>query len=91
MASFSRRISSIPKPPQPSYTAKPSLTQVTSDGNEPAPLEAYERPVELIRQEEYPHMNHGRTLMLYSRLQILTVTQEPTWITVAPPFMPAPP
>ncbi|KAL2258543.1 hypothetical protein VTK26DRAFT_8116 [Humicola hyalothermophila] len=35
------------------------MTHVTPEDNEPLSVEPYPKPVEVIRQQEYPHMSHG--------------------------------
>lgn len=66
-ASLSRRISisQAAKLTSPSSTPYPDCQQTAlPDGDVPVPPAPYQRPLETIRQEEYPHMNNGETLLL---------------------------
>lgn len=50
----------------------------------------YSKPVETIRQEEYPHMNKGKYIREHIA-HMLTRQQEYIWIIVELPYMPSQP
>ncbi|KAK4132476.1 PLP-dependent transferase [Trichocladium antarcticum] len=61
LASLKRRIRRGHKPPSPSPKADAAIAQAVSSHDEPIEC-PYERPIEIIRQEEYSHMNNGTYL-----------------------------
>jgi hypothetical protein len=58
LASLGRRLNSVLKlkPPSPTSAAQASFPENDDTAELPNP---YPRPVEVIREEEYPHMNQG--------------------------------
>ncbi|GAB1310956.1 Molybdenum cofactor sulfurase [Madurella fahalii] len=83
LASLSRKVNSSPRPVFLSHADDDkNVPRVSFDDCEDTVLPPrYERPVETIRQDEYPHMNHGTYLdhsgtTIYARSTVERFTQK---------------
>ncbi|KAK4239717.1 pyridoxal phosphate-dependent transferase [Achaetomium macrosporum] len=81
LASLSRRLSPGLRHPPSGPAADSETSHLVLDDTQDGPQEFYPKPVEVIRQEEYPHMNHGTYLdhsgtTIYARSTITRATHK---------------